>query len=172
MVLVEAAQILALMIELEPNSPYRDTFSETAEVFAKVANEAPLFKGEDGSQRTAALFVSVAWFESRFNQKAIGDHGHSLCEFQIGISNLKALETSKDEILNNVEVCTRSARRMMSISFGVCRGKDVLDVLGHYAFGGQKCGGEDGEGLRESRHRMRKADFLFRRMRSKSVNPG
>lgn len=170
--LVEASQILALMLKLEPNSPYRETFDESAEVYAKVANDEPLFKGEDGPLKTAALFVSVAWFESRFRKGAIGDHGQSVCEFQIGVSNLRNLGTTKDEILQNTEVCTRAARKMMAISFGVCRGKDVLYALSHYAAGGEKCGGEKGQGERESKHRMLKADFIYKKLRAmKAVKP-
>lgn len=172
MVTVQAAWVLTLMQSIEPNAPWKDTYEKTAEVFAKVANEQPLFKGEDGAMRTAALFVSVAWFEGRLKPNAIGDKGQSVCAFQVGVSNLAALGTTKDAMLDDIEVCTKSARTMMATSFRVCANKPVEDIMAHYAFGGPTCGGPKEEGFRESRHRMRKAEWLFAKMRRLRVNPG
>lgn len=159
--------ILQVMVALEPTAPWRSTYETTAEALATVAEEEPLFPGKDGPRRTAALFVSVAWYEAHFQQDAKGDcrkkddkgrcvaQPQSLCMFQVGRSNLGALGTTEEAILSDINVCTRSARKMMYDSFGVCRGRPTEDMLGHYASGGQTCGG-----LRESRHRVAKAKWL------------
>jgi hypothetical protein len=159
------------MVAAQPAAPWRDTYEGTAEALALVAADSPLFEGAEGPRRTASWFVSVAWFESRFDPHAKGDcrtrdargqclsAPHSLCLFQIGISNLPALGLSQEEILSSPEACTRAARRMMKISLGVCRGRPLDERLGHYASGGDTCGG-----LRESRHRVNKAIWLFNRV--------
>jgi hypothetical protein len=163
-----SAWILAAMLSAQPEAPWRDTYEATAEVFARVALEAPLFQGADGPRRTASWFVSVAWFEGRFDPQAKGDcrrkdkdgkclsAPQSVCMFQIGVSNLAALGTTEPAILNDVEICTRAARRMMQTSMGVCRGRPTDELLGHYASGRGTCGG-----LAESRHRVTKARWLF-----------
>lgn len=151
-----AAWVLFAMSSIQPKAPWIDTYPKTADAIAKVSIDEPLFDGDDGPRRTAALFVSVAWFESTFNPKAEGDKGQSVCLFQIGVSNLKALGTTRQEILEDVEVCTRAARRMMKISFNVCRRRPFEEWLGHYASGGNTCGG-----LKESRHRVEKAKWIF-----------
>ncbi len=64
---------LAAMNQLEPNTPYKDTYVHTADVFARSALSSPLFAGEDGPKKTVALYLGVSWFESRFDPKAKGD---------------------------------------------------------------------------------------------------
>lgn len=161
------------MKKAQPSAPWQETYHDTAGTFVKLAKEAPLFAGVHGVRRTLSLLVSVAWFEGRFDPKAKGDclekdkkgrciaRPQSLCMFQIGRSNLKYLETTEEEILESTEVCTRAAMKMMKISFNVCRGRNEADFLGHYAAGGDACGGPKGEGLRESGHRMLKAKWIF-----------
>lgn len=150
--------ILALITETaDPAATWKDTYPSTARAIEQVARERPLFSGVDGTQRTAALLVAVSWFESRHNPRAIGDKGQSLCAFQIGKSNLKALKITEEQILSDILTCTRAAVQMMKVSFGVCRENPIEEKLGHYASGGQTCAG-----LRESRNRMLKAQWLFR----------
>ena len=163
------AWIYRMMLVLQPAgvTPWAETYETTATVFADVATRLPLFPGSDGVARTAALFTSVAWYEGRFDPQAKGDckekkNGkcvsppQSVCMFQIGISNLAGLHTTQDELLSDVAKCTHAARKMMQISFGVCRGLPFEDLLGHYASGGSTCGG-----LKESRHRMKTAISIF-----------
>lgn len=157
------AWVLAAMTQAQPpaKTPWADTYATTAEALATVAEEEPLFDGKDGARRTASWFVSVAWFESTFKPDAVGDKGQSVCLFQIGVSNLKGLGVTKNELLTDVAACTRAARRMMKASIGVCSKRPLEDWLGQYAAGGDSCGGPEGQGLRESRHRVRKAIWLF-----------
>ncbi len=161
---------LKAMLTIQPAAvtPWADTYQDTAEVFAKVAEEQPLFKGDDGVQRTLSWFISTAWFEGRFDPRAKGDctekdkagkcisPPQSLCMFQVGVSNLSGLGLTAEEILGSTEVCTRAARKLMKISMGVCKARPMEEWLGHYASGGGTCAG-----LKESRHRVTKAKWVF-----------
>lgn len=162
-----SAWILAAMLVAEPKSPHRATFENSAEVMADVATAEPLFAGALGPKRTAAWFVSVMWFESRFDQKAKGDcrkkdtagkcvaHA-SYCGMQVGVSNAGYLGIQADELLDNFGTCVRSARKLMKVSIAICRERPEDDWLGHYAAGGEGC-----RGLKESGNRVRKAKWLF-----------
>jgi len=81
--------ILDSMIRAQPEAPWRDTYPQTAEIFAKVATDSPLFSGEDGPRKTAAWLVSTAWFEGRFDPKAKGD-GRCLDSEPVTVAQLEA----------------------------------------------------------------------------------
>jgi hypothetical protein len=143
------AWVLSLMIAVQPNAPWRDTYESTAHAIAKVvAEEEPLFAGELGRERTAAVLVSIAWFESTFNPAAVGDHGRSRGLYQI---------QGEGELSDPVEA-TRVALRLVRASFRVCRARTMDERLGWYAAGGKDCE----RGLRESRHRLLKAKWLVK----------
>ena len=148
--------ILFLMLLLEPKSPHRATFDATAAAIAKVAADSPLFAGPLGADRTAALMVSVAWFESRFQPDAVGDGKHSYCAFQINDSNFKALGVTKDDLQRDVLACARAAREMMRRSIQACAQRGGDDILNHYAVGGDGCADSE-----KGRHRVRKARWLL-----------
>lgn len=113
------------------------------------ADEAPLFADDDAREKTAALMVAVAWRESNFKLNAVGDHGRSVCAFQI-------LGGSPD-LLTDAVACTRTAFRMMRHSFALCR----ESPLAIYARG--VCASDEGRKL--SRDRM----ALARWIRSKAT---
>lgn len=156
-----AAVVLAWMVSLQPLAvtPWRDRFPEVAEAIADVSAEAPLYRGERGVERTAALLTAMAWHESRFDVGAVGDKGASVCLLQLGVSNLRALGVTRDELLGDARACLRAAVRMVVISFGVCRARPPQDRLAHFAAGGGGCGEK---GTRESRHRFALAAKLLR----------
>jgi hypothetical protein len=171
--------ILTMMLGLEPNTPWRSTYESTADAIATSSIEAPLFSGTAGAAKTASLLVSVAWFEGTFKPDAEGDcvdaTGHrvekvpgrlgcptgttpkSLCVFQINTSNFAGLGVTTQELQTDVRVCTKSANRMLHRSFQICHARPLEDRLGWYAAGGPDCS----RGLTESRHRVRKATWLF-----------
>lgn len=171
---------LTAMLAIQPAqvTPWADTYQDTAEVFAKVAEESPLFKGSDGVQQTVSWFISTAWFEGRFDPHAKGDGQcieksedgkclkkgppQSFCMFQIGKSNFDYLKVTEEELLGSTELCTRTALKMMKISMGVCKGHPMDEWLGHYASGGTEC-----LGLTESRHRVNKAKWVFANIKVK-----
>lgn len=49
------------------------TPKDVAEAISKASIERPLFEGEDGARRSAALMTAVGVFESGFNNQAKGD---------------------------------------------------------------------------------------------------
>jgi len=142
--------ILGLMTAMQPAAPWQATYKDTANAIAQVVvAEEPLFEGADGRERTAALMVSVAWFESTFKPGAVGDHGMSHGLYQV---------QGKGDLLDPMDA-TRAALGMMRASMKVCRAKPIEERLGWYAAGGNDCE----RGLRESRHRVKRAMWLFAR---------
>ncbi len=169
---VIAAWVLSLLNATEPNAPWKDTYPATADEFARVANAEPLFAGDDGAAKTAALFVSVSWFESRHKPDAEGDHTclardaagkctkkgepRSFCLGQIGASNFAALGVTRASIQSSVSVCVGAMHEMLKRSLRVCAAHPLNDRLSWYATGGADC-----RPVRESTHRVRKAMWLL-----------
>lgn len=143
------AWVLTLMVYLQPVAPWRDNYETIAKGIVRGASEEPVFTGESGVYRTLALDVSLAWFESRFDANAVGDHGRSRGLFQV-----QAKEVSADPYLQTLQ-----ANRMIRESFRVCARRTLEEKLGWYAAGGNGCD----KGLRESRHRVLKAQWLFKK---------
>lgn len=81
---VTAALVMKMMHYLEPQGPYVPDYGEISEAIAQAANHDPLFPGRpDGCIRTAAILVSLAWYESRFHKTVVGDQGRSFGLYQI-----------------------------------------------------------------------------------------
>jgi len=114
-----------------------------------VTHTKPLYDGAEGRDRTAALLVSLAWFESTFKPGAVGDKGASHGLFQV--------QGHGD--LTDIREATRAALEMLRASFRICSaaGRPPSELLGWYGAGGNGCD----RGLRESRHRFHKAQWLF-----------
>jgi hypothetical protein len=168
--MVTAKFVLAMMLLAEPHSPFVSTFEKTAEAIADAANASPVFDGEDGTDRTAALLVSVAWYESRFQVDAAGDCAkktavgtcaggkpRSFGLFQIHESNHAWLGVTREQITADPEVAAAAALKMIHASFVICRARPLEGRLGWYARGGSGCPEES----RESKHRVLKARWLF-----------
>ena len=155
-----SAWILLLMIGLQPSAPWADTYATTANAIAKAAEAEPLFAGEDGPARTAALLVAVAKFESNFKPGALGDKSTSVGLWQINQSNFAGLGITKAELLADRDLEVRAALSMMRASFKVCAARKAEDWLGHFASGGATC--TNVGGLIASRHRVGLAIRLFR----------
>lgn len=144
------AWILALMVAMQPTAPWRSTYDDTAKAIAQVvAEQEPLFAGELGREKTAAVLVSLAWFESTFKPGAVGDKGASHGLYQV---------QGHGDLTDPIDA-TRAALGMVRASFRVCRAQPVNEWLGWYAGGGPDCT----RGLRESRHRMARAIWLVKR---------
>jgi hypothetical protein len=154
------AWILSLMIALQPKAPWRDTYEDTAKAIASVVGEeAALFSGTDGKEKSAALLVALAWAESRFDQKAVGDQGHSVGLYQIFHTNLPTQEGfARKDILGNPINATKVAHRMLKQSMQICGKRPVEERLGWYASGDGACS----RGLSESRFRVGLAFKVFR----------
>lgn len=182
---VTKTDVLAMLIDAEKDataSPFWHFYAETADAIAIVSTMSPLFSGEDGTLRTAALFASLQWFESNGNVAAEGDckkrdtknqclrnaSGENIGDpqsfglYQIGRSNFRELGVTREDMTTSALAQTMAAHHMIRVSFGVCRGRAEDDLLGQYASGGSTCGG-----IRESGHRMRKAKWLFDRAKAR-----
>ncbi len=143
-----ASWILSLMLLVQPNAPWKEQYPTIANAIAIVGQDSkPLFSGDKGLEKTAAVLVSLAWFESRFDIHATGDHGRSHGLYQ---------QQGRGELADPLEA-TRVAIETIRQSQKVCSNLGTLEMLGWYAAGGEGC-----RGLRESRHRMNKAMWLMR----------
>lgn len=113
------ALTLAMMAVLAPG---RDV-SRLGVAIADVSHDSPLFAGDDGEARTAAFLVAIAYRESSLRVDAIGDHGHSVCAFQI--------YDGPRSLLSDAEACTRTAVVMLRASMRI----DPSHPLAFYARG-------------------------------------
>ncbi len=75
--------------------------------------EEPLFTGEDGRRRTAALVVAVASRESTLRLDAVGDQGRSVCAMQI--------HGGKKSLLEDHVECIREGIRRLRVSVQTCK---------------------------------------------------
>jgi membrane-bound lytic murein transglycosylase MltF len=143
--------ILALMFALQPEAPWTDSYLETAQAIADVSERDSLFKGDDGPRRTAALLVSLAWFESRYDQEAIGDHGRSCGIHQV---QPRTSQRYTCEELQDPAVSAKEAIRLIRISMRICHSLAPEERLSWYTSG--SCN----RGARESRNRLNLAARL------------
>lgn len=151
------AWLLSIMLFLEPAPPWKASYEETAKAIVDGAKQVPLFDGPMAVERTIALDASLAWFESRFNPNAIGDHGKSRGLYQVQY-------IGPDE---GVTAQTVRANRMMLQSFKICSKRPLEERLAWYASGGNGCDREGG--IRASKHRMLKAFWLFRKFPTNQI---
>jgi len=172
--MIDPSWVLALMLKAEPNheqSPWRDTYASTAAAIARAADKHPLPLGDDSAERTAAMLVGVAFYESHFQQDAEGDRiklaggalgrARSVCAMQIHETNFAAMKVTRGELMGNIQRCVDTGLEMLHISFSVCRGKPLEQRVAHYAGGGNGCP-TNGEATSKSEHRVRKALELFK----------
>jgi len=153
--------VLGLMTSMQPHAPWEASYPATAGAIARVVgDEVPLFEGSDGRARTAALMVSVAWFESAFQPGAVGDCGHAgpCKKGETGQSHGLFQVQGQGELKDPMDAA-RAALGMLRASMRVCRARPLEERLGWYAAGGNDCD----RGLRESRHRVLRAMWLFKR---------
>ncbi|WP_394835826.1 hypothetical protein LVJ94_02720 [Pendulispora rubella] len=119
--------VLALMLFLQPEAPWRDTYKDTARAIADVVDEEPaLFDGEDANTRTTTLLVATAYGESRFRPDAVGDHGQS--------RGLYGRWGARAKVLDPV-IETRLAMSNMRTSMEACERLPPSERLAAYASG-------------------------------------
>lgn len=140
--------ILTVMTLLQPQAPWKGDYETVARGLLEGAAAAPVFEGAWGVQRTIALDVSLAWFESRFDHHATGDNGAAHGLYQV---HRREAESVKAQ--------TVEANELIKASFRICKNRPLEERLGWYASGGNGC--DKPGGLKASRHRMLKAIWLF-----------
>lgn len=163
------------MIAVQPTAPWRDTYETTAIAIASNARISPLFEGKHGVEKTAALLVSLAWFESHLKPDAEGDHrclrfdgkkcvqkgpATSFCLLQVSESNFAAMGVKRADVQSDINVCVRTGLRLAHVSFGVCRSLPLEDRLRHYAGGGDGCPTNE-DAAKKSKHRFNKGRWIF-----------
>jgi hypothetical protein len=154
--------ILSLMVILQPSAPWKATYEGTARAIDDVAHAEPAYAGDDGPERTAALLVSIAWYESRFDPRAVLEDadGASLGLFQVHDSNLHRLRIVHPDALEDPRASARAALFLIRESFRVCGKRPADELLAMYASGRGRC--DVPEGVRASRRRMRLAATMLR----------
>jgi len=143
--------VVSLMVALEPSAPWRATYEKTAEAIARVAESEPLFE-ERGEQRTAALLVAVAWYESRLKPNAKSANGQWYCLYQVDKRHLP----DPEKALTDPEVCTRAAIKIIKGSLAKCGKRPAEEQLAMFMSG--SCD----KGLADSRYRMFLAGKLLK----------
>jgi len=138
--------VLALMLFLQPNAPWDVTYQDTARAIAQVVDEeAPLFDDDAGKDRTTVLLVAVAYRESRFDPRAVGDGGRARGLWQ----------QHGGAALFDPATAARRAVRALRTSMGACAARPLDERLAAYASGSCSRGGS------ASRERMALADRLL-----------
>ncbi|HVJ89809.1 MAG TPA: transglycosylase SLT domain-containing protein, partial [Labilithrix sp.] len=122
--------ILSLMVTLQPEAPWKDTYSATAAAIAEVVSTQPSLFADDyeGRAKTASVLVALAWAESTFKPTAVGAHGVRGL-YQVG---------GKGDMADPVRA-TRVALDLVHESFRLCRARRVEERLAVYAAGGSSC---------------------------------
>lgn len=114
-----------------------------------IEQSKPLFKGEDVELRTAALLLSIAYYESGFNKNVDeghirGDKGRSWCLMQINIGNGHVIVgdsemkswTGKD-LIKDRKKCFAVGLETIRASLNQCHFLDGAGALSGYTTG--KC---------------------------------
>ena len=143
--------VVGLMVALEPSSPWRGTYEKSAEAIARVAESEPVFD-DHGEERTAALLVAIAWYESRLKPNARSKDGQFLCLYQVDKRHLADPQKARDD----PEVCTRAAIKIIRSSLQQCSKRALDDRLAQFMSG--TCD----KGVVDSRYRMFLAGKLLR----------
>lgn len=148
---VPVAWVVGLMVALEPSAPWRGTYEKTAEAIARVSESEPLFE-DKGEERTAALLVAIAWYESRLKPNAKSANGQWYCLYQIDKLHLP----DPEKALHDPEVCTRAAVKILRASLAMCKKRPLEERLAAFMSGA--CD----KGLPDSRYRMFLANKLLK----------
>jgi soluble lytic murein transglycosylase-like protein len=144
--------ILSLMMVLQPQAPWIDTYGATAAAIDQaVSEEASIFPDPDGRAKTAALLVALAWAESTFKPTARG-HGGVRGLYQIG---------GRGDLSDPLKA-SRVAIELIRESFRLCAARPVNERLAVYAAGGTSCKDPGAEALKKSRYRVWKGLSLVK----------
>jgi len=142
-VAVHGHWVLAVMRRALPQNDITvfQTYDEIAEAIALASNDDPVFDGPEGPMKTASLLLAIAFYESRFNPRAIGDHGESFGLFQIQVPTARLVVP--DAVANTLllpRTAAPVATALIRLSKLQCRGYGWDAQLGWYGQGGPGCG--------------------------------
>jgi hypothetical protein len=122
-----------------------------AAAIAEAAEERPIWEDDDGT-RTAALLVSVAYWETgrSLDCSRVGDRGHSVSCFQLWVCPGPRCQAARED----VRTAARIARDMLAASLHACRRLAPPERLSVFTSG--RC-----QTNRESRIRWRTHERLY-----------
>lgn len=158
-----AAVLLAALLALVPRpsggqtpEAHRERLESIAATVYEVSSvEAPIGRQEGGQERTAAILIAIAYYESRFDWAVDlggrrGDGGRAVCMMQVhprGGLSPEALELNR-------AACFRAGLQIARRSFGACGGFPFAGGLAAYTAG--RCD----RGVKSSAARVRLAEGL------------
>lgn len=150
----------------ETKAQREERYGGIAEAIARVVSdpdEKPVFGGEKGRARTAALLAAIAWHESGFardvdigpcyrgraNDGARCDHGRAACLMQIHVNpDGRTLEGwTKEELFADRTKCFRAGLHLLQKSFASCKANPPKHRLAAFASGRCSAGQSGSEKL-------------------------
>lgn len=150
---------LAAMLVLVPKADEKRLEPLGSAIASAVESlDAPLFKGDETREKSAAFLVAIAYRESAFQLGALGDKGESFCAFQIHLPNGQKTREgwTGAELRESPEKCVAVAIRILRDSMRWC----PAHPLAIYAAGPGGCTSEKAQ--RISRDRMSIAQRIVR----------
>lgn len=143
------------MTFLVPNKDH----TELAEgIVSVVESNPPLFAGDDSKEKTAAFMVAIAYRESTFDMKAVGDKGRAKCAFQ--------LWAAPKEATTDPTLCASIAYDRVKESMRICGSSNYLGV---YLAGPKGCKLERAKRMSADRLRIAK-DLVVRARAERALN--
>lgn len=101
---LSAAMLRWMHVDTLPDEAAKATFAAHYQDVAKDASEVafdpaepPLFSGEHGRMKTAALMLAVAGMEGAYHDKTLGDHSQSACMMQIHLPGSSRISLKGDD---------------------------------------------------------------------------
>lgn len=145
---IASPEKLAPLRQDETEDEMRERYKTLAQGIAEAVESSPsLFRGDNGAYRTAALIISVGFFESGFRKdvgdgRVRGDGGRSWCYMQINIGK-GPVYMGPDEMQNwygtdlvqDPQKCFKTGLLTLRRSIGACRKYTEGDVLSAYTSG-------------------------------------
>jgi hypothetical protein len=164
---VTQVTIMAMLYQLESHSPHVPKFGEIARSIEEASNHDPLFPDHvSGSEATAAILVSLAWFETRFHANLIGDNGRSFGLYQIQPPTAKV----EAGILLVPATASKVAVDLIRTSFIKCDHLPWPARLSWY-IASKGCGSPHPVVVKKSMDRLLMAQSLFRKHYPQSKLP-
>lgn len=133
--------VMQVMYAVQPSAPMhiQSSYGEISVAIANASLSDPLFTGDDGAYRTAALLIALAHHESHFQKNAVGDGNKSFGLFQIQPPTAKV-----DSMLLMLPAnASLVAIDLIRTSMKLCAKRPLPERLAWYAQGRGACSSEE-----------------------------
>lgn len=140
--------ILSAMERIAPDQGLDDRYDIAAAILRS-----------DATETEARWLVAMAYRESGFHSKAVGDGGASFCAFQVHLpGGRKTAEGwTGPELLESPSRCLEAALRILRLSLRRCAHLPAEERLSFYARG--RCESEQGRRISWDRFRLQRYAF-------------